>query len=179
MHRLFVGLRPPERLRDLLLDLEDGVDGARWQDDDQLHLTLRFVGEVDSRRADDLADELERVRCAPFPLRVRGVGHFERKGSPSILWAGVAPSGPLAVLQGRVEQACRRAGAPPESRKFAPHVTLARLNRSAGAIGGWLQRHGTFAAPEPWPVEQMILYQSHLTPHGSEYTPVVFYPLRA
>lgn len=156
-----------------------GVEGARWQDDDQLHLTLGFIGEVGSRQADDLAEALERVRGMPFPLALRGVGHFERKGAPSILWAGAAPSEPLAQLQGRVEQACRRAGIPPEGRRFAPHVTLARLNRSAGPIGGWLARHGTFAAPEPWPVERMTLYESRLTPHGSEYIPAVSFPLRA
>lgn len=154
-----------------------GVENARWQDDDQLHLTLRFAGEVEARQAEELAEELERVVMAPFTMTLRGVGHFERKGAPHILWAGIERSEPLAILHGRVEQACRRAGLQPESRKFAPHVTLARLNRSAGPIGGWLAQHGTFAS-DPWTVEDMALLESHLTPLGSEYQPVVRYPLR-
>lgn len=177
MHRLFVGLRPPPAIRAQLLTLTDGVENARWQDDDQLHLTLRFVGEVEARQGDDLAEALEWVRIAPFTLVLRGVGHFERRGAPSILWAGVAPSEPLAILHGRVERACRRAGLEPEGRKFAPHVTLARLNRSARPIGGWLANGGTFAS-DAWPVEHMALFESHLTPLGSEYEPVVRYPLR-
>lgn len=177
MHRLFVGLRPPSAIREQLLELTKGVENACWQDDDQLHLTLRFAGEMEARQADDLAEVLERVAMAPFPLTLRGVGHFERKGVPSILWTGVFPSEPLAILQGRVEQACRRAGLEPERRKFAPHITLARLNRSAGPIGGWLAQHGTFASEE-WMVEHMTLFESHLTPPGSEYEPVVHYPLR-
>lgn len=177
MHRLFIGLRPPLAIREQLLALMDNVENARWQDDDQLHLTLRFAGELEARQADDLAHELERVEMAPFPLTSRGVGHFERKGMPSILWAGVAPSEPLAILHRRVERACRRAGLEPEGRKFAPHITLARLNRSAGPIGGWLARHGTFATEE-WTVEHMTLFESHLTPLGSEYQSVVRYPLR-
>lgn len=177
MHRLFIGLRPPSSIREQLLDLTDGVENARWQDDDQLHLTLRFVGELEARQADDLAQELERIRMIPFPLTLRGVGHFARKGTPSILWAGVAPSEPLAILQGRVEQACRRARLDPEKRKFAPHVTLARLKRSAGPIGAWLAGHGTFAS-DAWTVEHMTLFESQLTPLGSEYQPVVSYRLR-
>lgn len=177
MHRLFIGLRPPPAIREQLLVLTDGVENARWQDDDQLHLTLRFAGELEARQADDLADELARVPMHPFPLTLRGVGHFERKGVSHILWAGVDRSEPLAILHGRVEQACRRAGLEPEGRKFAPHITLARLNRFAGPVGGWLAQHGTFATEE-WTVEHMTLFESHLTPLGSEYQPVVRYALR-
>lgn len=177
MHRLFVGLCPPAPARARLLALAGEVEGARWQDEDQLHLTLRYVGEVASRQADDLAEALERVSVAPVSLTLAGVGHFERKGAARTLWAGVAPSEPLRMLQGRVEQACRRAGSPPETRRFAPHVTLARLNRASGPVGGWMARNGTFRAGE-WPVEEMVLYESHLSPLGSEYDPVIRYSLR-
>lgn len=177
MHRLFVALRPPRPVRAALLNLMGGVENARWQDDAQLHLTLRYIGEVPPTLADDVAEELERVAMQPFPLTLQGVAHFERKGMPHSLWAGVAPSEPLKVLQGRAERACRRAGRAAEGRKFTPHVTLARLNRSAGAIGGWLRAHGAFTS-ERWLADHMILYESHLTPHGSDYQPVVRYPLR-
>lgn len=176
MHRLFVALRPPPAVRDVLLDTMDGLEGARWQGEDQLHLTLRFAGELEGPRAEDLADALGRVEARRFDLAVRGVGHFERKGAPHTLWAGVAPNEALAVLQRRVERACRGAGLAPETRKFAPHITLARLNRATRPIGGWLAEHALLDAGS-WRVESFGLYLSHLTPAGSEYERIERYPL--
>ena len=176
MHRLFVALRPPPAVRDVLLDTMDGLEGARWQGEDQLHLTLRFAGELEGPRAEDLADALGRVEARRFDLAVRGVGHFERKGAPHTLWAGVAPNEALAVLQRRVERACRGAGLAPETRKFAPHITLARLNRATRPIGGWLAEHALLDAGSWW-VESFGLYLSRLTPAGSEYERIEHYPL--
>lgn len=176
MHRLFVALRPPEFLRDLLIDTMEGVEGARWQGDEQLHLTLRFVGEVDAPLANDLADALAKVRAEPFVLRVRGVGHFAKKGRTTALWAAFEPSEGLAILHRRVERACRAAGLPPETRRFIPHVTIARINASPVGIDQWLARHGRLTAPE-WPVDRFVLYESQLAESGASYTPVVQYPL--
>jgi 2'-5' RNA ligase len=177
MTRLFVALRLPAPVREVLLGAMGGVERARWQDEAQLHLTLRFVGEIDAPLANDLAAALGRVDAAPFDLRIAGVGHFERKGRATALWAGVATSEPLLALQHKVERVCQRVGLEPEGRKFAPHVTLARLNTSAGPIGGWLAAHGALVAP-PWRVEEFRLYESVLTPAGSAYEPVVNYRLR-
>ncbi|QDM39677.1 RNA 2',3'-cyclic phosphodiesterase [Altererythrobacter sp. TH136] len=177
MPRLFVALRPPEPVRDALLDAMGGVEGARWQSDDQLHLTLRFVGDIPPPDAEDLAAELGRVRAAPFALKLSGTGQFARKGRPHTLWAGVAPSPDLAALQAKVERACQRAGLPPEGRKFAAHVTLARLSGAAGPTGAWLAQAGPFRAPE-WPVDAFQLVESTLGTGGSHYEPVVQYPLR-
>lgn len=177
MPRLFVAMRPPEPVRDALLDAMDDDPGMRWQDDDQLHLTLAFLGEVDSRAEQDLADALAAVRAPPFTLRIRGVGHFEHKGKPSALWAAVMPNEPLNLLQQRVVAACRRAGIEPDRKAFRPHVTLARLNRSSSPPGGWLARHGTLAVG-PWEVEAFALFESRLTPGGSQYEPLVSFSLR-
>lgn len=177
MHRLCVALRPPPPVRAALLAAMGGVERARWQSDEQLHLTLRFVGEVDGRMADDLAAALGSVTAAPFVLRVRGVGHFETKGRPNSLWAAVEPNEGLDVLERRVERACRAAGLAPETRKFVPHVTLARLGSGAVGSGTWLARHGDLAAPA-WPVDEFRLYESTLGSGGADYTPVARYPLR-
>jgi len=88
-HRLFVAIRPPAPVRDALIDAMEGVEGARWQDEAALHLTLRFVGEVETPGANDLAGQLSRIAWPPFELRVAGVGAFERKGSPHAIWARV------------------------------------------------------------------------------------------
>ncbi len=176
MPRLFVGLTPPREVREALLAATGGVESARWQDEGQLHLTLRFVGDIPAPEAEDLAAELGRVLAAPFTLRLAGVGHFERKGRAHTLWAGVAPSPELAALQAKVERVCQHVGLEPEPRKYAPHVTLARLPGSAGPIGGWLAEHGAFAAP-PWPVSDFALVESTLGTGGSHYEPAVTYRL--
>lgn len=176
MPRLFVSLRPPPPVRAALLAAQGGVEGARWQSDDQLHLTLRFVGAVDPRTADDLVSALGAVHARGFALALRGVGHFERKGRAHTLWAGIAPSPALEHLQRKVERACQAAGLASEPRKFAPHVTLARLSGAAVGVGEWLARHGALAPPD-WPVVSFRLYESTLGGGGSLYTPVAEWPL--
>ena len=151
-----------------------GIDRARWQHDDQLHLTLAFCGEVDGARADDLSAALADVESAAFAVEVAGVGHFEHRRRPSAVWAAVSLTPPLEQLQGRVERARRRAGIATEKRAFRPHITLARLPRSAGPIGGWLAEHGTLRAG-PWLASGFTLYESHLRPEGSLYLPLVDY----
>ncbi|WAT17995.1 RNA 2',3'-cyclic phosphodiesterase [Aurantiacibacter sp. MUD11] len=173
--RLFVALHPPESVCDALLDTMEGIPGARWQDADNLHLTLRFIGEVDRHTAADIETALEQVPFTPFPLELAGVGHFEGKGRAKAIWAGVVPSAPLDELQMRVEMACRRAGLPAETRKFIPHVTLARLNAGSGPIGDWLARHGRLRLG-PWQVEGFSLIESHLTANGSIYQDVASFP---
>ena len=177
-HRLFIALRPPQILRDALLDTMDGVDNARWQDDDQLHLTLRYIGETETHRADDLAEALGTIRFEPFELRIAGSGIFERKGVPRTLWAGVEKSEPLVRLQRRVERVCQSVGIEAEHRKFTPHVTLARLNTASGPVAPWLAQHGQLALA-PWTVQEFALFESELHEEGSIYTPVIRYPAAA
>jgi RNA 2',3'-cyclic 3'-phosphodiesterase len=177
MLRLFVAIRPPAPVRDLLIDTMEGLPGARWQDEDQLHLTLRFVGEVDRHAAEDLAEALAAIRAPRFELAIRGVGHFERKGRPHTLWAGLTPSPELAVLQKKVERACQAAGLTPERRKFAAHVTVARLSGGSGPADPWLAQQENLRS-EPWSVEDFRLYSSDLSPAGAIYEPLVRYPLQ-
>lgn len=175
-HRLFVALRPPASIRDTLIDAMEGVEGARWLDEDALHLTLRFVGEVETPAANDLAAELARIEWPAFELRIAGVGAFERKGAAHAIWARVPPTHALEGLRQKVERACDLAGLGRETRRFTPHVTLARLNRAAGPIGGWLASCGDLA-PGPWRVDSFILYESHLGHEGAHYEAVAAYPL--
>jgi 2'-5' RNA ligase len=174
MSRLFVAIRPPAAVLDALLDVAGGIDRARWQDDEQLHLTLAFAGEVGGAQAGELVDALAEVESAAFEAEISGVGHFESKGKPTAVWARVTPSEPLAQLQRRVDRACRQAGIAPERRAYRPHITLARLPRSAGPIGGWLAEHGTLRVG-PWEVAGFTLYESHLRREGSVYAALVEY----
>jgi 2'-5' RNA ligase len=176
-HRLFVAIRPPAPVRDALIDAMEGIEGALWQDEDALHLTLRFVGEVETPAANDLAGQLSRIAWPAFELRVDGVGAFERKGSPHAIWARLPRDAPLEGLRQKVERACELAGLGRETRRFTPHITLARLNRSTGPIGHWLSACGNLAVG-PWRVEDFVLYESHLGHDGAHYRAVQVYPLR-
>ena len=176
MHRLFVAIRPPEPVRDLLIDAMDDSADFRWQDDGQLHLTLRFIGEVERPLAEDIAIALGRIRARRFDLRIKGVGRFEAR-SAGALWAGVDPKEPVAALAAKVERVCVGAGLEPERRTFHPHITLARWKgrRTREAEDFLRSRHGL--ASDPFEVDDFTLFESRLSRHGAHYEEVESYPL--
>ncbi|MES2173428.1 MAG: RNA 2',3'-cyclic phosphodiesterase [Pseudomonadota bacterium] len=174
MHRLFVAIRPPADQRGNLLSLMDGVERARWQSDDQLHLTLRFIGEVDRHRANDIADALGAIRFAPFHVHLSGVGAFDRKGVVDTLWAGVKPRDPLAALHRKIDRTCVFVGLPPESRAYLPHVTLARFGRTGGLIDPFLARHAALTGA-PFRVDRFALFESRLGQQGATYHAIADY----
>ena len=176
MHRLFVAIRPPGHIRDLLIDaMDDGTD-FRWQDDGQLHLTLRFIGEVERPIAEDVAHALTRVRAPRFDLRISGTGRFEQR-SAGALWAGLDSKAPLAALAAKIERACVAAGVEPERRAFHPHITLARWKgRRTRELHAFLDRtRGLSSAP--FTVDAFILFESRLSRYGAHYEPVASFPL--
>lgn len=177
MHRLFVAIEPPPAIRDRLLAAMGGVAGARWQTDEQLHLTLRFIGEVDRHRAQDIAAALGTVKAPAFDLRLGPPGSFEKRGRIETLWIGVAPHDEVAALAKRVGQALLRVGVPAEARAFLPHITIARFGRSAGPIRGFLDQPALLVPP--FRVDAFTLYESLLTHDGAEYRPVERYPFAA
>jgi 2'-5' RNA ligase len=176
MHRLFVAIRPPEDIRDLLVDAMDDGPELRWVEDANLHLTLRFIGEVERPLADDVAQALERVRFEAFALRLAGVGQFEQRNGGA-LWAAVEPRDPVAALAAKVERACQSAGIEPERRAFHPHVTIARWNRRSGAaVRAFLDRNRALRS-DPFTVDSFSLIESRLSRHGAHYEEVASYPL--
>ena len=176
MHRLFVAIRPPEAIRDRLIDAMDDSPELRWVGDENLHLTLRFIGEVERPLADDIAAALSQIRSGRFELRVTGVGLFEQRNGGA-LWAAVQPREPVAALAAKVERACVGAGLEPERRAFHPHITLARWNRrEAPAAQAFLERNRVLAT-EPFAADRFILYESRLSRHGPHYEEVADYPL--
>lgn len=176
MHRLFAAIRPPPAIRDALTAVMGGISGARWQDDDQLHLTLRFIGEVDRHVARDVHAALGSIHHPPFEITVSGVGAFDRRGRMDTVWAGVSPQEPLKTLHNKVDQAMARVGLPPDSRAFHPHVTLARLNRSTGPVHDFMLAHAGLASPL-FRVDRFGLFESRLTPDGAAYDEVETYRL--
>jgi RNA 2',3'-cyclic 3'-phosphodiesterase len=175
MHRLFVAIRPPEEIRDLLIDvMDDGAD-FRWQSDEQLHLTLRFVGEVEPPLANDLAHAMAGLRSPPLELRLSGLGTFDHRNGGAI-WAGIDPSEPVKALAARIERICQSVGLPPERRAFRPHITLARWkgprSREARAF-----LDGRTLSSDAFEVADVILYESRLSRHGAHYEEVESFAL--
>lgn len=175
--RLFVAIPLPDDLRSRLAGLSAGLPGARWVAPENLHLTLRFIGEVGGHEADDIDAALSGIRCQSFALSLAGVGQFGDRRNLRSLWVGVEANEVLSRLQAKIEQALQRAGQPPEKRKFKPHVTLARFKSHPGArLESYLADHGLFRAA-PFDVTSFTLYSSYLAQEGAIYSPEAVYPL--
>jgi 2'-5' RNA ligase len=176
MFRLFVALKPPPPMRSALLAAMGGVPGARWQSDDQLHLTLRFVGEVDRHQAEDIAAALGGVRHPPVDFALAGLGSFDRRDRMDTLWVGISPHDEVRSLHDAVARALARAGVPPEGRAFLPHITIARFSRGA-APRGLIPAGDLTPAPIAARCDHFLLYESTLGAEGSTYTAVERYRL--
>lgn len=161
MVRLFFGLELPEELRRRIAALQAGIDRARFVAPEDLHVTLRFIGEVDRRALRDLADAARTVRFAPLEVTLAGAGHFESRGRVNAVWLGVAPDPALAALRDRLEAALAGAGlVEAERRRFRPHVTVARLTRGRpGEVRRWLAANALFRAA-PFAVRRFVLFSS-------------------
>jgi len=177
MLRLFVGIVFPPELKLRLSLLCSGVAGAKWVDPGNFHLTLRFIGETGEDVAADIDDALSRLRARCFTLQLEGTGVFSGGDKPRSLWVGVERRPELVALRDKIEQALIRLGLPPEPRKFAPHVTLARLrNPALDELSGFLAAHARFRA-DPLPVEGFSLIASLQTKAGPVYEDQADYPL--
>lgn len=177
MVRLFVGLPVPDETAERLAGLQTGILGARWVPEDNFHLTLRFIGEIDNGLADDVDAELSRITGPAVEIALDGVGLFGKPDAPRMLYAAVPRNEPLVRLQQKVEMAVQRAGCPPEARKFMPHVTLARFRgRRPLGLERRLEELGGFRA-QPFTVHQLILFSSRLTAERPYYEMEAAYPL--
>jgi RNA 2',3'-cyclic 3'-phosphodiesterase len=175
--RLFVALALPALVRTQLAALAGGIPGARWVPPENYHLTLRFIGEIEAWRAEEVDAALGAIRAPRFDLALAGIGHFEKGGRIQSLHVTAERSEALARLQAKVETALQRSGLGPERRRFAPHVTLARTDRAeTGKLVAFLQTHALFRAG-PVPVEHFTLFSSHLGKEAAHYVPEVEYEL--
>ena len=155
--------------------MDDGPPGWAWQDDEQLHVTLRFIGDVDRPLAEDVATALGAIHAPAIELSLAGVGWFDH-GARGALFARVAPRDPLAALHAKVDRTLVRLGLAPEGRAYLPHITLARRRSGAVDPAVWLERHAALSST-PERVSAMILFESHLGRHGASYEAVASYPL--
>ncbi|THD57739.1 RNA 2',3'-cyclic phosphodiesterase [Phenylobacterium sp.] len=177
MIRLFAALPMPAEAVAGLTRRQTGVEAARWSPPENLHLTLRFFGDVREDVARDLDAELMAVRAPPFEIELSGVGAFGEGPDLHVLWAGLAPSEPLSRLAKACEAAARRVGLKPDTRAWRPHVTLAYLKRADPAeVGAWIQANNLLKSP-PIHVASFGLYSSFLGSEHAHHRLEAEYPL--
>ncbi len=168
MPRLFTALEIPRNAAMSLSLLRGGLPGARWIDVENYHVTLRFIGDVDGRTADEIVERLDRIDRPEFQIRLDGIGAFGSK-KPHSVWAGVSPSPEMYALQGEIERICQRIGLPPDPRKFTPHVTLARLKSSrVDDVVHYLSGRGNFQT-STFTVPRFVLLSSRDSVGGGPY----------
>jgi RNA 2',3'-cyclic 3'-phosphodiesterase len=168
MVRLFTGLELPLAVRQELARLEVPLAGAKWIDEDDIHLTLRFAGDIENHVADEFADALASIDIPVFSLRLTGTGTFGG-ADPHTLWAGVEVRPELDRLHHKIERAARNAGLAPETRKFRPHVTIARLRGALPSeLAVFLQHNGAYRSAE-FTIEDFVLFSARPLIGGGPY----------
>ncbi|WP_416407760.1 RNA 2',3'-cyclic phosphodiesterase [Agrobacterium rosae] len=177
MPRLFTALEIPRNAAMSLSLLRGGLPGARWIDVENYHITLRFIGDIDGRTADEVVNRLDRIDRPEFQVNLTGIGSFGSK-KPHSIWAGVSPSAEMTALQGEIERICQRLGLPPDPRKFTPHVTLARLRNSRlDDVVHYLSGRGDFRT-SPFTVGRFVLMSSKESVGGGPYIVEEVFPLQ-
>lgn len=179
MIRLFVAVDLPDSTKDQLMSISQGISGARWLPRNEMHLTVRFIGEVEDATYRAIRTALGAVRAEPFTIALKGVGQFPPKGAPRVVWVGVDQPPGLLALYDTVESKLTGLGLPPEGRAFMPHITLARVKTPPlpEAIRQYMSKNAGFVTP-PIPVNAFVLYSSFLRPDGPFYRHEGVYPLQ-
>jgi 2'-5' RNA ligase len=176
MPRLFTGLELPRSVVGQIALARGGVVGARWLEPEDYHVTLRFVGDVDARTAHDVAETLDGIRRPAAPVQFDGLGWFGGD-KPRQLVVRIKAEPALMELQAEQERRLRRIGLPPETRKFMPHVTLARLrNVGARAVADYLASRGTLAV-DAFTAVRFVLFSAREGSGGGPYVIEAAYPL--
>lgn len=175
MHRLFVAVDLPDEVRKSLTGICRGISGARWVPEDQLHLTMRFIGAADDSTFAAIKNSLAGVKGVAFPLTISGVGHFPPGRHPRVIWVGLEPCEPLLALQQDIDRAVVAAHVPAEPRRFSPHITIARL-KEYNPVDAFEAEHRAFRS-DLFSVTEFHLYSSTLSSKGAIHRRERSYPL--
>jgi len=166
MPRLFVAIIPPVPVRTELVALATPLTSVHWTPEDNLHLTLRFIGETSAEKQEQFAQALSRVRVEPFILPVGDLGLFPTRGPAKVLWAGVGRGHTrLYQLRKQVDEALLTVDPGLAIPGFHPHFTIARIgdHHEPKPLAQFLEHHVDFEAP-PFLVDEIHLMASELTP---------------
>jgi RNA 2',3'-cyclic 3'-phosphodiesterase len=177
MIRLFIAIAIPEGVKAEIAGLGRSIPAARSVPVEQMHLTLKFIGEVESSRLLDIREVLLEISRPTFSLSLQGVGTFPPRGIPRVLWAGVHPLDNLLALRMAIEKKLAEIDIPREKQKYAPHLTLARLNNSPLRHLQQFLAGNAFLKTPAFTVAAFSLYKSQLTRNGAIHTEVQKYAL--
>lgn len=160
--RFFVAIPLSEELKKKLKELQNTLPSdIRAQTPDQMHLTLRFLGETSAAKAETLKAQLKTIRSPAFELAIKGIGTFPANGKPKVIWAGVEKDALLMKLQKSIEKICVNTGFKPERRAFTPHITMGRIKgASSQTVQKWMKQHNDWKSEKLY-VDSFILFESH------------------
>lgn len=181
MYRIFTALALPGDIRDQLASMCLGLPGLLWVDPGQLHLTVRYIGQVDGGQFEDIRHALDHVPVEPFEVTLEGIGFFPLRRRPETVWAGVQKSEPLLQLRSRIDSAVRPFGVSLDTRKFLPYVTIGRFgpgpvkNDNPQRLGAYLAEFSLFRS-RTFEVDRFGLYSSVRSSAGPSYLPEAWYP---
>ena len=193
-YRTFVAIELPDALRARLIEhiqqLRSELPDTRasWSREQNLHLTLKFLGDVSVGEIPNLSNAIARAVSGlkPFELMVAGCGVFPLRGRPNVLWIGVSPSAhptsntqhPISLLHSAIENECAAAGFSREQRAFHPHLTVARLRKTGGERGLAEAHENLGFRPETFPVSEVVVFKSQLLHQGSKHSAISRHALR-
>lgn len=178
LQRLFIALTLPDTVRASVAALSEPMRGVKWTATEQLHLTLRFIGDTEPEPRDRMIERLRHVRVESFILSPQEVGTFPPNRPPRVVWVGVGSGHPrLFQLRQQIDDAILATGMPLDVKTFHPHITIARCtDELTAAFPRWLHLHREFAAPA-FRVDAFDLYSSELRPDGAVHTRLGRFPL--
>lgn len=167
--RLFVAIPMPESVKNSLAELRQPIDGIRWQEKDKLHLTLKFLGDTNPDRLQNLQVALDRINISSFSITLQGFGYFPKGKHPRVLWIGIKKNQSLHKLHRSIEHKCADLGFEHEKHSFKPHVTIARISGgSKSDVMSFINQNEQFKLQEV-PVEEFVLYESKIDPEGARH----------
>ncbi len=183
--RAFIAVELPDFLRRevaaLQADFQSSGADVAWVKQENLHLTLKFLGDIQEKQVAPLKEAIGAAigGCTPFDIRLEGIGAFPKTTFPRVIWVGVNQGEKqLAELANRVEEACAGLGFPKEERPFSPHLTIGRV-RSKDRLAQLIKQFqvAEFLASAPASVNRLVLFRSTLSASGSVYAALAEIPL--
>ena len=179
MPRLFTGLEVPDKLRTWLKLKQGGLPGVRWIEPEDFHITLKFIGDVENRLANDLVEQLS-LRPWQSPLIVLGELNCFGGDKPTAIFASVAHNDQLSALSAAHDRIMQQLGLPPDSRRFTPHITIGRCRgQSAGAIANYLAERATVMPDLSFRPSRFVLYSARDSRGGGPYRVEAAWPLQS
>ncbi|MEZ4667601.1 MAG: RNA 2',3'-cyclic phosphodiesterase [Anaerolineae bacterium] len=180
MPRLFVALDLPDEVKKQITNLYYNIDGLRWVKVEQLHLTLRFIGEVTDKQEEAIRSSLGAVQAAPFSFQLTGIGQFPGRGKPRVIWVGVTPHTQLTSLHHQIEARIQSIGYGATDTSFSPHITMARVkfvsDASLALLKQFFDTHRAFKT-DAIHIDHFTLYSSTLSSEGASYKAEAIYSL--